>query len=422
MAALVLVTPYGLPSTMRFVAAAVGLPGVAVGVISHQSAAEFAAGRHDDVASAVNGFVQVGDAFDPDQLEAAVRRVAGDLGGRVDAVAAILEPLQETVAAVRERLGITGMDLAEARRFRDKSRMKDTFRSAGIPCAHHCLATSMDEALGFADRFLPLVVKPPAGAGAIDTFRVDERDQLERWLTGSPPTPARPLLLEEFVIGDEYSFDSVTVDGVHVFHSISRYSPTPLDVMQTPWIQWTVLMPRRIDGPEFAAITEAGPRSLAALGMVTGMSHLEWFRRPDGTIAVSEVGARPPGAQMTSLLSYVHDHDFYRAWAELAVHRRFDPPERRWAAGAAYLRGQGVGSVTGLDGVDELQRELGELVVEARLPQPGQARSSSYEGEGYVIVRHAETEVVAEALDRIVSRLRVHLGNGHPVGEQGGGP
>ena len=59
--------------------------------------------------------------------------------------------------------------------------------------------------------------------------------------------------------------------------------------------------------------------------------------------------------------------------------------------------------------MEELQRELGDLVVEARLPEIGQPASSSYEGEGYVIVRHPETEVVRDAVQRIVNRLRVEL-------------
>ena len=411
MSGLILVTPYGLTSTMRFIEAAATLDGVRLGLISHESGSELAQRMPSDVRANVRGFAQIDDAFNPDRLEAAVRHVGAEIGG-VDAVAAVLEPLQESVAVVRERLGIRGMDASEARRFRDKSLMKSTLREAGIPCAKHCLATSADEALSFADEYLPLVAKPPAGAGAMDTFRVDERAQLEQWLAAvgpDTPSPSRPVLLEEFVVGDEFSFDSVTVDGAEVFHSISSYSPTPLEVMSTPWIQWTVLFPRDISGPEFAPIAEAGPKALQALGMVTGMSHMEWFRRPDGTIAISEVGARPPGAQITSLLSYAHGHDFYRAWVALNAFGTFDPPPRQYAAGAAYLRGQGVGRVAYLEGIDKIHRELGSLVVEARLPVFGQTKSSSYEGEGYVIVRHPETEVVADALQRVVSEIRVHL-------------
>ena len=60
-------------------------------------------------------------------------------------------------------------------------------------------------------------------------------------------------------------------------------------------------------------------------------------------------------------------------------------------------------------GVEELQRQLGHLVVESRLPQPGQPAASDYLGEGYVMVRDADTEVVRDALRPIVSGVRVEL-------------
>ena len=59
--------------------------------------------------------------------------------------------------------------------------------------------------------------------------------------------------------------------------------------------------------------------------------------------------------------------------------------------------------------VEKLQADLGHLVVEANLPQPGRPASSSYEGEGYVIVRHPQTDVVRDALRQIVDGIRVEL-------------
>jgi hypothetical protein len=165
-----------------------------------------------------------------------------------------------------------------------------------------------------------------------------------------------------------------------------------------------------VDDPRYDDIRRVGARALEVLGMGTGVSHLEWFRRRDGSIAISEVGARPPGAQICTLVSYAHDFDFYAAWARVVVHERFDPPERRYAAGAAYLRGQGSGRVTAIHGLEQAERELGRLVVETRLPRLGQGPSGSYEGEGYVILRHPETRVVEEGLRRLVSLVRVEIG------------
>ena len=61
-------------------------------------------------------------------------------------------------------------------------------------------------------------------------------------------------------------------------------------------------------------------------------------------------------------------------------------------------------------GLERAQRELGSLVVEAKLPRPGQLPAGSYEGEGFVVLRHPDTAVVARGLERLVDGVRVELG------------
>ena len=242
------------------------------------------------------------------------------------------------------------------------------------------------------------------------TFSVDGEAALDEALERNPPDPRRPVLAEEFIRGEEHSFDGASIDGELVWHSLTRYLPAPLDAVRNPWIQWCVLLPREVDDRGYDDIRREAARALDALGMVTGVSHLEWFRRADGSIAISEVGARPGGAQISKLISYAHDASFYRLWARLMIDGAFDRPERRYAAGAAFLRGQGSGRVRAIHGLDLAQRDLGPLVVEAQLPRPGQLPASSYEGDGYVILRHPETRVVEEALRRLISTVRVELG------------
>ena len=167
--------------------------------------------------------------------------------------------------------------------------------------------------------------------------------------------------------GAEHSFDSVLIDGEMVWHSISRYLPSPLDVLEHPWIQWCVLLPRSIDDQGDVVATAA--RALRALGLRDGLSHMEWFRRPDGSVAISEVGARPPGSQFMTLLSYAHDTDLYAAWARLAVDGVFEPPQRRYASGGAYLRAQGAGrSIVAIHGLDDVSEATRSRVVEVQPP------------------------------------------------------
>jgi biotin carboxylase len=399
------VAPFLLPATARFVGTAARLPDVRLAVITTEPAERVPGWLAEQLA----GHWRVDDALDPRQIAEAVAGLSRQLGP-VQRVVGALEQLQVPLAQARAALGLPGMDVETAQNVRDKSRMKTVLRAAGIPCARHQLVTDPGEALAFAEAVgFPLVAKPPAGAGAQATYRLDDVSALRSWLAALPPRAEAPGLLEEFLVGEEHTFDSVSVDGRTVWASIADYVPPPLDVLRNPWIQWTVLLPRELDDARYRAIAEVGSAAVRALGVRDAFTHMEWFRRPDGSVAVSEVGARPPGAQISSMLGYVHDVDFYRMWAELVILDRFSPPERKFAAGTAYLRGQGRGRVRAVHGVEELQRRLGDLVVEARLPEPGQPASSSYEGEGYVTVRHPETQVVRDALRQIVEGIRVEL-------------
>ncbi len=400
------VAPYLLDTTTRFVQAAADLPDTRLALIT----AEPSDRLPPRLRASLAGHWRIDDPLDSGQIAWAVEGLAGQLGP-VRRLLAVLEQLQVPLGKVREHLGIPGMDAATARNFRDKDQMKTVFGAAGIPCARHRLADSAQTAVGFAAEVgFPLVVKPPAGAGAKSTFRLDGPADLEAWLEVAPPAPDRPALLEEFLTGEEGSYDSVMVDGQLVWDSISRYLPTPLEVLRNPWMQWAVLLPRDISGEEYEPIKAVAPVALRALGLRTGLTHMEWFRRPDGSVAVSEVAARPPGAQITSMLCYVHDFDLYSAWAGLMVHGSFEPPSRLWAAGTVYLRGQGAGVVKGVQGLDQLPPDVAELLVDSRMPTPGQPSSGSYEGDGYLTVRHPDTATVTAALRQILTTVRVELG------------
>jgi hypothetical protein len=226
----------------------------------------------------------------------------------------------------------------------------------------------------------------------------------------NPPSTTHPVLLEEFVQGEEHSFETMTVNGVHVWHSLTHYYPTPLTVLANPWIQWSIILPREVDAPQYDDIRMSARKALDVLGMRTGITHMEWFRRADGTIAISEVAARPPGAQITQLMSYAHDFDVLREWGRAMIFGEFNVPERKYAAGAAFLRGSGEGRIVAVHGVDEVNNALGDLIVAARNPTIGATPSPSYEGDGWVIVRHPETAVVESAIQTIVSTIRVQLG------------
>ncbi|GAA3698084.1 ATP-grasp domain-containing protein [Microlunatus aurantiacus] len=402
------VAPYLLEATSRFVLSAARVPGVRLAVITTSAAEDLS----PELREALAGHWQVADALDPQQIVDAVRGLSGQIG-HVERLIGALEQLQVPLAQARDALGIEGMSADVATNVRDKSQMKTVLAGAGVPCARHQLVRRTEEAWAFRDLVgYPMVAKPPDGAGAKATFRLDADGDFDSWLTAAQQDAGEVWLLEEFLTGREHTFDSVTLGGETIWASISDYRPPPLEVLRTPWVQWTVLLPRDVSGPEYAAIRTIGPAALRALGVRDAFSHLEWFERPDGSVAISEVGARPPGAQLASMIGFSHEIDFYAASAELVLHGTFAAPERRYASGTAYLRGMGHGQVRTVHGIDRLQTEIGHLVVDSRLPPPGTPANSSYEGEGFITVRHPDTAVVEDALARIVATARVELVEG----------
>ena len=399
------VAPVLREATLRFLVALAALDGVRLGVVSHDSPGSLPPALRARIAA----WARMGEGLGAGAILFGARSLVEQMGP-LDRVLGVLEQLQVTLAAVREELGVPGLGVAAADHFRDKARMKSALRAAGLPCARHCLAASVPDALAFVEEVgLPVVLKPPAGAGAVATVRLETAADVRRVVGQWSPSAANPVLLEEFVQGDERSFEVVCIDGEPVWHSLTLYDPQPLHVLRNPWIQWTVTLPREVEAAQFDDVRRVGFAALKVLGQQTGLSHMEWFRRRDGSIAISEIAARPPGAQIMALMGHSTGVDFFAKWAELMAHGTFSAPPRTHAAGVAFFRAIGDGRVVGIRGLDAAQAAVGHLVVDAKLPRIGQGRSASYEGEGWAVVRAERTETVQQALRTLVGTVRVDV-------------
>lgn len=407
-----LVAPHFLENTNRYVSAFAQLPGVTLSVITedHERA----------VPRALRGRLahfQVQNVGDPAELAAAVMRLKRGIGP-VDRLTGVLEQLQMSLAEARAIADVPGMRPEIARRFRDKDRMKEVLRSHGVPVAASRLVASRAELRAFVDAVgFPIIVKPQAGVGSRSTHRVESLADLDALARiGLEPSAARPLQAEQFIRARELTCETVTIHGKPVWRSGTQYFPTPLEVLETPWVQYCVMLPREVEPPwtDFAAVN--GEALEALFGddprvSGTAITHMEWFLTNNGSMYVNEVGARPPGVQIMPLMSLAHDVDMIGAWAELIAFDRFTPPARRFAAGAAFFRGQGAGDrVVEVSGVQAAIDKAGDALVELRAPRVNQARAPGYEGEGIALVKSATTEGVKRALLAVIETVQVRYG------------
>ena len=359
----------------------------------------------------LTAYLQVPSLQDEDAVVAAVRRWTSPV--RVNKVECLWEPGMLLAARLREELGAEGMSVEETLPFRDKDRMKQALSAAGVRTPRHARATSAEECRDAARRIgFPLILKPIAGAGSADTYRVDDGAQLEETIQKLAHLPE--VNVEEFIEGEEFTFDTVCVGGEVAYYSISMYRPHPLVARTVEWVSPQIVMLRDVEAGEYAAGREMGRAVLRALNFRTGFTHMEWFRKPDGEVVFGEIAARPPGARSVDVMNYASDTDLFAGWAEAVVRGRFTQKvERRYNAVIIYKRAQGSGRIYRVEGLERLLTKYGEHVVLIDLLPLGTPRRDWRQtllSDGYLIVRHPDLRRALEIADFVGTDLQLYAG------------
>ena len=332
---------------------------------------------------------------------------------RIERVECLWEPYMILAAQIREAFGLPGMSVEQTVPFRDKERMKQVVDAAGVRTPHHVSTTTVAGVWEAAERIgFPIVVKPIAGAGSADTYRVDSSEQLNDVLPLLRHVPE--VSVEEFVDGEEFTYDTVCVDGDVLVENIAWYRPRPLQMRSHEWVSPVSIALRDLTPAELQGGRRMGAQVLSALGFRTGFTHMEWYRTASGETVFGEIGGRPPGGRIVDLMNYATDGDVYVAWAEAVVHGRVSHPlERRYNVGSVFKRARGAGRVTHVDGLDALLARYGEHVALVDLLPVGAPRRdwrATVVGDGTVVVRHPELQQVIEMTEAFASELHLYAG------------
>jgi hypothetical protein len=395
----------GYPQEIPYFTRALACAGARVLGVSDQPEGDLP----DEARLNLAGYLQVQSLREEDAVVEAVRRWTSTI--TVDKVECLWEPGMILAARIREALGVQGMTVEETVPFRDKDRMKQVLSAAGVRTPRHALATTADECRDAARRIgFPLIMKPVSGAGSADTYRVDDATQLGETLPRLGHLSE--VNVEEFIEGEEFTFDTVCVGGRVAYFSITKYRPHPLIARTVEWISPQIVMLRDVDSEEYARGREMGRTVLRALNFQTGFTHMEWFRKPDGEVVFGEIACRPPGARSVDVMNYASDTDLYAGWAEAVARGRFTQKvERRYNAVIIYKRAQGSGRIRRVEGLERLLSKYGEHVVVIDLLPHGSERRNWKQtllADGYLIVRHPDLRRALEIADAVGTDLQLY--------------
>ena len=365
----------------------------------------------EETRSSLAGYLQVRRLLDETRVVAQVREWARNHS--FDRVECLWEPGMLLAAQIREALGLPGLTVEQTVPFRDKEDMKRVLDAAGIRTPHHYRCATGDECRRAAEAIgFPLIVKPIDGAGSADTWRVDDAQQLEAAIGRIGHVPQ--VSVEEFVDGEEFTYDTVCANGEILFENIAWYRPKPLVARLHEWISPQAVVLRDLDVPPLAAGRELGREVIRALGFQTGFTHMEWYRKESGEAVFGEIGARPAGARLVHVMNYSTDGDLFLAWAEAVCHGRIQQDLRhRYNAAVIFKRAQGEGHIRRYEGLEGLLQRHGEQIVNLELTPMGQRKRDyrqSVVGDGWIVVRHPDLSQTLEIADRVGTDLQLIAG------------
>ena len=357
----------------------------------------------------LSGYIRVDSLWDE---EAVVRRVRSEPGHEtIERVECLWEPGMLVAARLREALGLAGMTVEQTIPFRDKTAMKRALERAGLRCPRHARADSFGACREAAERIgYPLILKPVAGAGSADTYRVDGPDELERMLPLLRHVPE--VSVEEFIDGEEFTFDTICHGGEIAYVNMCWYRPRPLIARSLEWVSPQTVALRDLGAEHLQAGAELGRKVLQALGFRTGFTHMEWFRTPKGEAVFGEIGARPPGARTVDIMNFAGDTDLFRGWGEAVCHHRFsEPTHRLYNVAIICKRAQGQGRIRRIEGLGSLLARYGPSIVSVDLLPIGAPRrdwKQTLLSDGWLIVRHPDLETMMRIADAVGTDLRLH--------------
>ncbi|MFF8413027.1 hypothetical protein [Streptomyces omiyaensis] len=341
--------------------------------------------------------------------------------GPVDTVVAPSERSLPTGGYLRSYLGLPGLPFDTANLLCNKYAMKTRLRAHGIPVAAGALAPTAAELPGAAlATGLPAVVKPAFGNGTAFTHRVNERAELtgEPLLASLAQAPG-PFVVEECLdVTDEYHCDALVVDGSIVFSSVSRYFQPVLRSLGEIFGSHTVA-----DGtPEAAVVRELNERTVAAVGLRDGVTHMEVLRTADGRFLVGEIAGRPGGGGVPHVLAHKYGIDTRGLFLASALGRPLDH-RVDVADGVHYWCVLPVrhGTVAQVSTADDFRDLPGVLHVEMAVAPGDTVTGTLYSTSmaGLIVGRADRADEIPGLLDRIRRRftIRIEDGAGRPTAE-----
>jgi hypothetical protein len=237
---------------------------------------------------------------------------------RIDRIVALDEFDLEAAALIREHMRLPGMGESTTRYFRDKLAMRTRALRAGIPVPEFTgvfLRQDLSEFMNSVPG--PWLLKPRTSASAIGIRTIEKPEQL--WPALDELGDQQSFhLLERFLPGEVYHVEGITWNRELLFSAPHKYGQPPMETMHQGGIFSTRALPP--DSSDARNLRLVHQEVLAALGMVSGVTHTEFIKsKADGRFYFIETAARVGGAYIADVVQFASGINPWVEWARLEV-------------------------------------------------------------------------------------------------------
>jgi biotin carboxylase len=226
-----------------------------------------------------------------------------------DAVVCYSDQYQALAYQIAQRLEVfTIVDPEVLEKTANKSMMRQALDAAGIPHCRYRFARGADEVRQAVEAVgLPCILKPVGGqGGSVGVVKVEAHAELEAaiaWV--GEPNVATGVMVEEFLVGEEFSVEALSVEGHHhVFAVTKKYKDAKT------FVELGHVVPAPIDDATQAAIVSYVRQVLSALGFRDGPSHTEVIVTAQGP-RIIETHTRLGGDKIIDLVFHATGIELY---------------------------------------------------------------------------------------------------------------
>lgn len=238
----------------------------------------------------------------------------------IDGITSIASDLaMHAVNYVAHNLGLAGNSVECTFLTTDKFAMRRVLSAADVKCPKYRLYSESTVFVEGEFDF-PVIVKPVDRSGSRGITKVDNRADLDKAVSFAlNDSISKRVIVEEFVVGNEYSIESVSVNGVHRVLALTEKRTTGAP----HFVELEHHQPASLTELCKEKIKKLVVKALSALKVENGASHTEVLITTKEEVFCVEVGARMGGDFIGShLVELSTGIDYLKIVIDIALKRK----------------------------------------------------------------------------------------------------